>query len=206
MTLRILGRITSINVRKVVWALSELGLDFEREDWGKPVRDPNVPEFLALNPNAQVPVLIEDAFVLWESNAIMTYLALTHGGLLPADPRGRALVDQWLCWQLGELNPQWGYAVNALLRRNPAYNDPGRLADSIAGWTSKMTILEGRLQKSAFVAGDSFGLADIAVGLSSHRWFSTPIPDRRSLPRVQAHYEAMRARPCGAPWLTADTP
>src|SRR5688500_7971338 len=77
--LRVLGRATSINVRKVLWALEELGLAYEREDWGMPVRDPNVPEFLALNPNGQVPVLVEGDFVLWESNAILTYLAEREG-------------------------------------------------------------------------------------------------------------------------------
>jgi glutathione S-transferase len=72
---KILGRVTSINVRKVLWAAAELGIDLEREDWGRPVRDPQVPEFLALNPNGLVPVLIEDGFVLWDSTAILRYLA-----------------------------------------------------------------------------------------------------------------------------------
>src|SRR5690606_5379370 len=96
MGLRVLGRVTSINVRKVLWALDELGVAYEREDWGLPLRDPRAPEFLALNPNGLVPVLIEDGFVLWESNAILTHLARRHGALLPGDPRDRALVDQWL--------------------------------------------------------------------------------------------------------------
>jgi len=61
--LKILGRITSINVRKVIWTLDEMGVEYEREDWGKPIRDPNVPEFLKLNPNATVPVMIEEGFV-----------------------------------------------------------------------------------------------------------------------------------------------
>jgi len=97
--LRVLGRTTSINVRKVLWAAGEMGLAYEQEVWGNPDRDPNVPEFLALNPNAQVPVLVDDGFVLWESNAIMRYLAEKTGSdLLPADRRERALVDQWLTW------------------------------------------------------------------------------------------------------------
>ena len=82
--LKVLGRVTSINVRKVLWLADELGLTCEREDWGLPIRDPKVPEFLALNPNGQVPVLIEDGFVLWESSAITRYLAgRQHSPLLP---------------------------------------------------------------------------------------------------------------------------
>lgn len=205
MALRILGRVTSINVRKVLWALGELGLAYTREDWGKPLRDPHVPEFLALNPNAQVPVIIDDGFVLWESNAILRYLAETHRALLLPDPRGRAIVDQWLYWQIGELNPAWVYAVNALMRRNPAYGDLARTTESVTQWTAKMAILEDRLARSSHVAGADFTIADIAIGLSSHRWFSTPM-ERPSFPAIADHYRRMQARPAGAPWLTSDTP
>lgn len=206
MTLRVLGRTTSINVRKVLWTADELELAYEREDWGKPLRDPHEPEFLALNPNAQVPVIVEDGFVLWESNAIMTYLARKHGGLLPADAQGQAIVDQWLCWQLGELNPQWGYAVYALMRRDPAFNDPARIADSVERWTARLAVLEGVLATSPCVAGEAFSIADIAIALSTHRWMSTPVSDRPPFPAVEAHYRAMKARPAAAPWLTSATP
>ena len=204
--LKVLGRITSINVRKVLWAAGELGLQYEREDWGVPWRDPKVPEFLALNPNAQVPVIVDEGFVLYESNAIIRYLASKHGALLPSDLEGQALIDQWLSWQVGELNPQWGYAVQALMRKNPAYADSSRIADSQAKWTAKMQVLEGRLQETAHVAGPDFGIADIAVALSSHRWFSTPLPGRETLPAVEDHHRRMRARPAGAPWMTSETP
>jgi glutathione S-transferase len=92
------------------------------------------------------------------------------------------------------------------MRRNPAYNDPARIADSVEKWTRMMRILDGQLAKHAFVAGDSFSIADIAIALSSHRWFSTPIPERASLPAVEDHYARMRTRPAGAPWMTAETP
>ncbi len=206
MTLKLLGRITSINVRKVTWALGELGVGYEREDWGRPIRDPNVPEFVALNPNAQVPVIIDEEFVLWESNAILSYLAHKHGALLPANPQRRSLVEQWLYWQLGELNPAWSYAVNALLRKNPAYADDARIAESVAKWTRMLTILDGRLMNQPFVAGDMFTIADIAIALSSHRWFATPIPGRMSFAAVEDHYNRMRARPAGAPWMRQETP
>ena len=206
MSLRVLGRVTSINVRKVLWAAGEMGLACEREDWGLPLRDPKVPEFMALNPNATVPVLVDDGFVLWESNAIIRYLAEKHGKLIPPDRQGRALVDQWLTWQVSELNPQWGYAVNALLRKNPAYADKARIADSIDKWSERLAVLEEQLQRSPFVAGREFSIADIAIALSSHRWFATPIENRRAFPAIEAHCERMRQRPAGLPWLTAETP
>ena len=206
MTLRVLGRTTSINVRKVLWTADELRLAYEREDWGKPLRDPHEPEFLALNPNAQVPVIVEDGFVLWESHAIMRYLAETHpsGGLLPADARERAVVDQWLTWQATELNPTWNYAFRALARKLPGYDDPARVAESSRRWAEKMAILEAQLQGTgAFAAGDVFSLADISLGLSVHRWFKTPI-ERPELPAVAAYYERLGARSHGATWMPPD--
>jgi glutathione S-transferase len=125
---------------------------------------------------------------------------------LPRDPEGQALVDQWLSWQLGELNPQWGYAVYALMRKHPAYTDEARIADSVGKWTAKMEVLEGQLEKTKrFVTGDSFTIADIALALSVHRWFMTPL-QHKGLPEVARYYERMKDRKAGKPWLTKDTP
>ncbi len=167
--LKILGRITSINVRKVLWAADEMGLSYEREDWGLPIRDPKEPDFLKLNPNAQVPVIVDDGFVLWESAAVMRYLGELHGSdLWPDDIKERAMVDQWLTWQGTELNPAWAYAVFALLRKNPAFTDPERIAKSVADWSRVMGIFEDRLQVAGdFVANGRFSLADIVLALSS---------------------------------------
>lgn len=204
--LRILGRVTSINVRKVLWALDELGLDYSREDWGLPLRDPKVPEFLALNPNGQVPVLVENELVLWESNAILIYLAEREGQLLPKQLEARALALQWLIWQTSELNPPWGYAVNALIRKTPGYDDPAKIAESMTRWGAKMELLEAQLAKSGtgFVAGE-FGIADIALGLSVHRWMSIAA-EKPGLPAVVDYYERLRGRVAGARWMGKETP
>lgn len=206
--LTILGRVTSINVRKALWALDELGLAYAREDWGLPLRDPRVPQFLALNPNGQVPVLIEGDFVLWESNAILIYLAERTGRLLPAQIEQRALALQWLGWQAAELNPPWGYAVNALIRNTPGYDDEARIAESMTKWAAKMEILEARLgheQGNGFVAGGDFSIADIALGLSVHRWMSIP-RDKPTFPAISAYYDRLRGRPAGAEWMGPQTP
>lgn len=203
--MRVLGRVTSINVRKVLWALDELGVEYEREDWGLPNRDPKVPEFLALNPNGTVPVLVEeDGNGLWESNAILIYLAQTRGALLPGGRHELGLALQWLGWQASELNTPWGYAVMGLLRRMPGYDDPQRIADSTTRWTAKMDILEAELSKGRpFIAGETFTIADIALGLSCHRWFMTPF-DRKLMPAAKAYYERLRGREAGARWMPQD--
>ena len=209
MTLRVLGRVTSINVRKVLWALSEIGLAYEREDWGLPIRDPNVPEYLALNPNGQVPVIVDGDFVLWESNAILLYLAELYGQetLWIAAPHMRARVYQWLGWQATELNPSWGYAVNALIRHTPGYDDTTKIADSIAKWGVKMQLLEAHLaQGEGFVAGPTFTLADIAMGLSVHRWFLTPFDKTITLPAGTEYYGRLKQRKASQDWMGAGTP
>jgi glutathione S-transferase len=206
-TLSILGRMTSINVRKVMWTCDLIGIGYEVEIWGMPHRDPKAPEFLKLNPNAQVPVIIDDGFVLWESNAIMRYLSESRrSGLWPVAVQERALVDQWLTWQVAELNAQWGYAVYALMRKNPAYTDEQRIADSIRNWTARMQILEAQLAAGGgFAANGRLSIADIGLAVSTHRWFSTPF-DKPELPAVAAHYQMLKATAEGQKYMSADTP
>jgi glutathione S-transferase len=205
--LRVLGRVTSINVRKVLWALDELGLNYSREDWGLPNRDPKVPEFLALNPNGQVPVLVEDDYVLWESVAIMDYLnRKVGGGLLPEDARQQGLVMQWVLWQNNEMGSHWAYPLMSIIRKAPGFDDPQKVAANIEAWTGKMNIIEAHLAKSGdFVVGNSFSLADIAITLGLHRWFAIPF-EHPPMPASQAYYERMKTRPTAAQWLTGATP
>jgi len=206
--LKILGRTSSLNVRKVLWTLDELGLAYEREDWGTGFASTRSPEFLALNPNGLVPVLIDEQGALYESNTICRYLAarFDHGHLLPVEPRPRAGVEQWMDWQATDLNPTWGYAFLALGRPTPGYNDPARIAASVAAWNAAMAILDQRLaQTGAHAAGHDFTLADVVLGVSVHRWIRTPM-DRADLPAVQAYYARLKARPAFAPWALDEVP
>ncbi|WP_455925851.1 glutathione S-transferase family protein [Pseudomonas putida] len=194
--LRILGRASSINVRKVLWACAELDLPFEREDWGTGFNPTSAPQFLALNPNAMVPVIQDDDFTLWESNTIIRYLATRHQAwaLYPTQPRARAGVDQWIDWQASDLNRSWSYAFMSRVRHSPAHQDPDALAAGCAEWARHMRILEGRLATTrAYVAGETFSLADIPIGLSVNRWFETPI-EHPHLPAVQDYYERLSER------------
>ncbi len=195
--LRILGKRSSINVRKVLWACAELDLPFQQEDWGSGYRDVNSSAFKALNPNAMVPVLLDDDFVLWQSNTILRYLANRYGGgsLYPHEAVARARVDQWLDWQASDLNPAWSYAFMSLVRHSPGHSDPSQTQTSLAAWTRLMSILEGRLSETkAYVAGAEFSLADIAMGLSVDRWFETPF-DHPRLDAVKSYYQRLGQRP-----------
>jgi glutathione S-transferase len=194
---KVLGRASSINVRKVLWTCAEIGLPFEREDWGHGFRSPSEPDFVALNPNALVPVVVLDDFVLWESNTICRWLAAEQGrtDLLPAKPRERAQVERWMDWQAGELNNAWRYAFMGLVRKSARHRDHEAIAASAAEWNRMMGILEAQLQRTqAFVAGDAFTLADIVLGLAAHRWFATPI-ERPALSGVRRWFDKLAARP-----------
>lgn len=206
--LKILGKASSINVRKVLWLCDELDIPFRREDWGDGFRSTHEAEFLALNPNAMVPVIQEDDFVMWESNAIIRYLANAHGGewLYPQQPRDRAPVDQWIDWQATELNTSWRYAFMALVRNSPAHQDPRLIAAACKGWSFTMGILNQQLEKTGhFVAGKEFTLADIPLGLSVNRWYETPM-EHPDLPAVRAYYERLTERRAYVTWGRNGTP
>lgn len=201
--LKILGKPTSINVRKLLWLCEELGLAYELEAWGSGFRDTHTPEFLALNPNAMVPVLIDTdvggaaGAVLWESNTICRYLAGQAGrdDLLPREPLARARVEQWMDWQATDLNTAWRTPFLGLVRHSPAHQDAAALAAAVASWNHMMTILDRQLQSTgAWAAGEAFTLADIGLGLSVNRWFMTPM-QRPSLAAVSAYYDRLTARP-----------
>lgn len=206
--IKVLGRDRSINVRKVLWTLDELGLEHERDAWGPDFNPAESPALLALNPNGLAPVLIDDHGPLWESNAICRYLAHRHGdgALLPVDPRGRAGVEQWMDWQATELNPSWRYAFLALARKTPGFDDAEQIAASTAAWNRRMALLEDQLNKTgAYAAGETFSLADVVIGLSTHRWVATPIA-HADLPTVRAYYERLRERMAFPPYARDDLP
>ncbi len=194
---QLLGKSSSINVRKVLWLCHELDVEPPHEEWGAGFRPTDTPEFLALNPNAMVPVIKDGAFVLWESNSICRYLAGTHGrhDLLPLELQARAQVEQWMDWQATELNNAWRYVFAALVRRSPAHTDASAVARGQDEWNRHMVMLDRQLHKTgAYATGVAFTLADVVLGLSTNRWLMTPM-DKPALDAVQAYEHRLAQRP-----------
>jgi glutathione S-transferase len=202
---KVLGRTSSINVRKVLWTLDELGLAYEREDWGQGFAPTSDPKFLKLNPNALVPVLVDQHGPVWESNAICRYVG-AGTPLFPDDRRQRALVDQWMDWQATELNTAWRYAFAGLVRKTPGFTDAEQIQTSVTAWNTAMGLLSARLvDTGCYVAGDQFTLADIVLGLSVHRWLFSPIA-HETWPAVSAYYERLKLRPAFQRWSLPEVP
>ncbi len=192
--LKILGRKNSSNVQKVLWACHELGVTFEREDVGGQFGRNQEPEYLALNPNGRVPTIIEDGFVLWESNAIVRYLAMKHGGaLLPGELRERALAEQWMDWQQTAVSPAITPVFWGLVRTPPAERDERAIARARDALEASMIILDARLGASEYVAGPRFSMGDIPLGVMVYRWYEMDIP-RQPLSHLKRWYDLLAAR------------
>jgi glutathione S-transferase len=195
--LKVWGRNTSINVQKVMWAVGELGLPHERIDIGGPFGKNNEPAYLAKNPNGLVPTLEEDdGFLLWESNAIVRYLAGKYGAgnLEPSDPKARASAGRWMDWQLSVCGPAIHGLFWGLIRTPPKKRDHAQIDASRDKTTAAMKILDARLGRTRFVAGDTFTMGDIPVGLIAYR-FRRLVPERSVLGNLERWYGELAKRP-----------
>ena len=191
------GRANSSNVMKVIWLLEELRLPYERIDVGGPFGRTRDADYVAMNPNSVIPTLQEDGFTLWESNAILRYLAATQPAgtaLWPADPQARAVVDQWLDWQQTTMGPPQSAVFQSLVRTAPDKRDSAAIAAALVRAGAAWSILDAQLAKHAYIAGPDFTIADIASGVHAHRWFAFDV-ERPALPRLRAWYDRLLARP-----------
>ncbi len=194
--LKIFGRKTSSNVQKVLWCCGEIGLPFEREDIGGEFGKNKSPEYLALNPNGLVPTIDEGGFVLWESNAIVRYLAAKHavGTLCPIDLQRRADAERWMDWQQTTLGPPMGILFRGLLKTPPDAIESGEIERARQKAAAAFAILETQLAEQPYVAGPELTIGDIALGYAPHRWFKLPV-ERRDLPNVKGWYARLCERP-----------
>lgn len=185
------GRASSSNVMKVLWLCAELGLPYERIDAGGEFGRTHEPDYLAMNPNALVPTLVEaDGFTLWESNAILRYLAATQAPgnrIYPTDSRLRADAERWMDWQLASLNTQMTPLFIGLVRTPEAKRDAPAIAAAHDRAEALWTMVDARLAGRAFMTGEALSVADIALGPYVHRWFALPIA-RREMPALAAWY------------------
>jgi len=194
--LRLLGRKSSSNVRKVIWALEELQVRYEREDIGGEFGRNRDPEFLALNPNGLVPVLIDGDLTLWESNSILRYLGAKFGdgALWESDAGKRALLDRWMDWQLTVVSPSVSLLTMALVFKPPKMLPPEEIENAREKLARAFRILDRELSGKPFLGGERLSVADIAVGVVTYRWLALPI-EREPLPSLQHWYAGLSARP-----------
>lgn len=196
--LTIWGRRSSSNVQAVMWAIAEMGLPFERHDVGHRYGGTDTPEFAALNPNRTIPVLQDgDGPALWESGAILRYLAGRYGSehFWPSDPVARADVDRWAEW--AKINIALTFTAPIfwrVVRTRTTDRDPAAITAAVAQFERKLTIAEQRLTQHRFLAGDSFTLADIQFGHILWRYFDIDI-DRQEMPAVTDYAARLMGRP-----------
>lgn len=194
--LQLKGRVNSSNVMKVLWALEEIGLDYEREDVGRQFGKNHEAPYLKLNPNGRIPTIIDGDLVLWESNSIVRYLAATHsaGTLWPTDAAERARCDMWMDWQLTELANGMVPVFHGLIRFSPEDRDMDVINKARDDWAAKWRILDDHLSRNAYIGGDSFTMADIPIGPMAYRWYELPI-EREDFTHLKRWYDLICARP-----------
>jgi glutathione S-transferase len=194
--LKIWGRTNSINVQKVMWCVGELGLPHERIDAGMAFGRVNDPDYRALNPNGRVPTIEDDGFVLWESNAIVRYLASKHsaGRMYPTDLQARADADRWMDWQQTTLLGPLGVVFWNLIRTPPDKRDMAAVETARQNTAELWSIVDARLARQPFVAGTELTIADIPLGCCAYRWYAMPI-ERPKTPNVEAWYGRLQERP-----------
>lgn len=196
--LTIYGRATSSNVQLVMWAVGELGLAHERLDYGHVHGGLDTPEFGTMNPHRKVPVLRDGDLVMWESAAILRYLAARYGdggAFWPADPAARARVDMWAEWGKNELCQAFTVPIFwSRVRTAAADRDEAALARAVSRFEGYLGHLADRLEGRAFVCGEAFSAADIVIGHLLYRWFTIDVP-RAANPAVESYYERLTERP-----------
>ena len=193
------GRLNSVNVQKVVWAAGECGLAYERRDAGMAFGITTTRDYLAKNPNAQIPTIEDGNLVVWESHAIIRYLCTRHasGTLWAEEPAERSLADRWMDWTATSLNAAIGPAFHGLVRTAPENRDMSAIEAAIALTEKRMHLLDNHLAQNHHLAGDSFTMAEIALGPFIHRWLNMPV-ERQDHAHVQRWYESIAARPAAS--------
>ncbi|MGY8679549.1 glutathione S-transferase [Bradyrhizobium sp. UFLA05-153] len=194
--LKVWGRRSSFNVQKVMWLIGELDLAHEHINAGGSFGGLDALEFLAMNPHGRVPVIDDGGTIVWESHAILRYLAARHGAerFWSEDPAVRARVDGWMDWSQTALQPDflngvfWGFFRTPEDQRNwPA------IRAALARCVQHFTKLERLLEQRSFLLGAELSLADITAGTSLYRYFELEI-ERPALPAVERWYRTLQER------------
>jgi glutathione S-transferase len=195
--LKIWGRTNSSNVQKVLWLCAELGLTYERTDAGMQYGVVNEPFYKQMNPNSRVPTIDDEGFILWESNAVVRYLAAKHRAepLWPSDLRVRADADRWMDWASIMFLPVFTPLFWGLIRTPPEKRDMKAVHAAAAATAQSLRVLEQGLEGRNYVAGAAFTIGDIPIGVNLYRWFAFEGIQRPAMPEVEAYYRRLTERP-----------
>ena len=194
--LTVYGRANSINVRKVLWMLDEVGEPYQRQDWGRGFRPTSDPDFQARSIFGVVPVIEDNGFGLRESHTIVRYLATKHAraDLYPIELKARATTEAWMDWGQTDLYAAARPVFHAMIVQA---KDPASAiapADGVAAWAQQMARLEKVLASGGpFLTGPAFTIADIPVGMVVNRWFTLRF-DKPAFPAIAAYYDRLAER------------
>lgn len=195
MSLHLWGRMSSINVRKVMLCARWLGLDLPRTDAGLTHGVVDTPAYRAMNPNGLVPVLQDGDFTLWESNAIVRYLCARSGRGYPVDLQRRADAERWMDWQQTTLNRASGPAFVQWIRTPAERRDHAAIAASVRAAEPLFGWLDTHLAQRPFMAGEQPTMADFPIACELHRWFGLP-QSRPVWPHLERYLGVWQAMPC----------
>lgn len=192
---KLYARRTSSNCQKVLWFLGELGIDYELVPTGGDAGGLSEPGFGELNPNRRVPVLVDADLAVWESHAILRYLAAAHAPerFWPEDPGPRSQLDRWMDWSQSQLDASfmtlfWGY-----WRTPEADRDRALIDLHIGRCRHYLSILDGALAGHDYVVGDDLTLADVPIGALMYRYVNLDVTDELP-PRVARWYASLTER------------
>ncbi|HUF87314.1 MAG TPA: glutathione S-transferase family protein, partial [Thermohalobaculum sp.] len=181
----------------VMWAVGELGLAHERIDWGGAFGGNDDPEYLRMNPNGLIPTVRDGDLVVWESGAVLRYLAARYGdeAFWPEDPAKRAPLDMWAEWVRTTLAPPLTSQVFWQLVRTPAAErNQALIDDGVAKLRRLAPMLEARLGAGPYLGGAKLSFADIMAGHLLYRYFTLDF-ERADTPNLAAYYRRLGERP-----------
>lgn len=195
--LKIWGRRNAFNVQKVMWLIAEIGISYEHIPAGGSFSVLDTPEFLTMNPHGRIPVILDDKTIVWESHAILRYLAASYGyPQFWSDNAGvRSKADEWMDWSQTTLQPDFLSGVFWGFYRTPeAQRDWLSIQASIDRCTKHFQLLNTILKNKLFLCGETITLADITAGTTLYRYFELEI-ERPNIPNVEAWYKRLQERP-----------
>lgn len=194
--LTVYGRATSSNVQAVLWGMEELGLSYNRLDYGEVYGGLDSPEFDALTPHGKIPVLKVGDQAIWETPAILRYLATEHGdhSFWPQDPLARAQVDMWAEWAKHSVAEAFtGPVFWRTARTRPENRDDALIAQNLARLSAELAKAEEKLSQSDFLCGSNLTLADIQLGHVLYRYFDIDLA-RPDTPALKSYFERLATR------------